>query len=174
VTDPRDMIYCPRCASKLVDAVHAGKPCRSCPQCSFIYFRDPVVAVIVRVIHDDRVLLVKRGVDPERGKWALPAGYVDYGEDPRQAAVREVKEETGLDVRVSALIDVLGPDGAPGSKMSIAILFEGELLGGALAPQDDVDQTAFFARGKIPVNNLAAFESIRVLLARWLANPTSL
>jgi len=162
------MLYCLRCGGKLIDALHFGNPCRSCPRCGFNTFRDPVVAVIVRIFEGDRVLLVKRAVNPEQGKWALPAGFVDYGEDPRQAAVREVKEETGLDVRITHLIDVLGPDLAPKSKTTIAILFEGELLGGDVAPEDDVEAAAFFARGDVPVNELAAFESIPVMLDAWL------
>jgi 8-oxo-dGTP diphosphatase len=168
VTDPAEMIYCPRCATPLVDLAHSGKLRRSCPNCRFIYFQDPKVAVIVRVILDGKVLMVKRNMDPEKGKWALPAGFIDYGEDPREAAKREVKEETGLDVTITRLIDVLGPDGAPGSKTSIAILFEAEVNGGTLLGADDVDEAVFFLQGDVPHAELAVFESLRVMIGEWL------
>lgn len=140
---------------------------RVCEACGFIYFRDPKVAAVVFAVQDGRVLLVRRGVDPQSGRWALPAGYVDYGEDPRGAAVREVCEETGMTVRITRLIDVLGPD-APGGTSAIVILFEAEVRGGTLAAQDDVEEVAFFAPDEVPMDEIA-FESTRLLLAGWLA-----
>ncbi len=140
---------------------------RVCEACGFIYFRDPKVAAVVFAVQDGRVLLVRRGVDPQSGRWALPAGYVDYGEAPREAAVREVCEETGMTVRITRLIDVLGPD-APGGTSAIVILFEAEVTGGTLAAQDDVEEVAFFAPDEVPMDEIA-FESTRLLLAGWLA-----
>jgi NADH pyrophosphatase NudC (nudix superfamily) len=113
MTDPRDMLYCPRCATPLVDKMRYGQNRRCCEACEFVHFRDPVVAVVVLVVKDGQALMVKRDEEPEKGKWAFPAGYIDYGEDPRKAGIREVREETGLDVTISRLIDVLGPDSAP-------------------------------------------------------------
>jgi ADP-ribose pyrophosphatase YjhB (NUDIX family) len=140
---------------------------RVCEACGFIYFRDPKVAAVVFAVQDGRVLLVRRGVDPQSGRWALPAGYVDYSEDPREAAVREVCEETGMTVRITRLIDVLGPDVREGTS-AIVILFEAEVTGGTLAAQDDVEEVALFAPDEIPMDEIA-FESTRLLLAGWLA-----
>ncbi len=111
--------------------------------------------------------MVRRRVDPQAGRWALPAGYIDYGEDPREAAIREVREETGFDIRITRLIDVLGPDPHHEGPASIVLLFEGEIVGGKLAAHDDAAQSAFFAPEEIPIGEIA-FESTRVLLARWL------
>lgn len=161
------MNFCPRCGHPLTDALRQGKMRRVCEACGFIYFRDPKVAAVVFAVQDGRVLLVRRGVDPQSGRWALPAGYVDYGEAPREAAVREVCEETGMTVRITRLIDVLGPD-APGGTSAIVILFEAEVTGGTLAAQDDVEEVAFFAPDEVPMDEIA-FESTRLLLAGWLA-----
>ena len=161
------MNFCPRCGKPLIDRLAYGKVRRVCEACSFVHFRDPVVAVVALVIRDGRALMVRRKMNPEIGKWSFPAGYLDYGEDPRAAAVREVREETGIDIRITRLIDVRGPDRAIGGKASIAILFEGEALGGEVRAEDDVDQAAFLARHEIPDGQLAAFESIQLLLDLW-------
>ncbi|MBN1430654.1 MAG: NUDIX hydrolase [Anaerolineae bacterium] len=166
---PQDMNFCPRCGHPLTNRLKFGKMRHVCEKCAFIYFHDPVVAVVVFVIQDDRVLLVRRAVIPERGKWAFPAGYIDYDDDPRQAAVREVLEETGLEIHITRVIDILGRDRTPGAKTSIAILFEGEVVGGVLSAQDDASEAAFFALEDLPTNELAAFESVSLLIERWKA-----
>lgn len=164
--DPKEMKYCPKCGDLLADALRYGKTRRMCHTCGFIYFRDPKVAAIVSVTKDDQLLLVKRGVSPELGKWSMPGGYIDYGEDPREAAVREVREETGLDVRITQLIDVVGGDGLGGA--SIVIMFEAEITNGMLHPEDDVEEVAFFEDAMIPMEEIAAFASTHFMLDRWL------
>lgn len=160
------MNFCPHCGRRLIDQVRYGKPHRVCDGCGFIHFYDPVVAAVVFAVQNGRLLMIRRAVDPERGKWAFPAGYVDYDEDPRQAAAREVREETGLEVSITCVIDVLGRDTSDGAKASIVILFEGEVVGGTPSAQDDAAEVAFFAVDEIPAGELASFQSIRLLLER--------
>jgi len=163
------MNFCPRCGHPLKDAFKYGKTRRMCDACGFIHFRDPKVAAVVFVTEGDRVLMVQRAYNPQQGKWALPAGYIDYGEDPRVAAIREVQEETGLDVAIKRLIDVLGPDPSGENPASIVILFEGERTGGVLAADDDAKQAEFFTPDEIPMDEIA-FESTRRLIETWLAS----
>lgn len=166
MTDPKDMKFCPRCGQTLSDGLHFGQIRRRCEACGFIYFRDPKVAAVVSVIQHGQMLLVRRAVVPELGKWALPAGFIDYGEDPREAAVREVREETGLTVQIIRLIDVLGGGNSGGA--SIIILFEGIVTGGALVPGDDVSEVEFFGPDEIPAGDMASFTSTALLIQRWL------
>ena len=165
MTDPKDMNFCPRCGHTLIDAEKYGRTRRICEQCGFIHFRDPKVAAIVVILQEGRMLLVRRSVWPEDGKWALPAGFIDYEEDPRDAAIREVQEETGLTVRITEVVDVLGHQ-KEGSA-SIALLFRGEVIGGTLTPGDDVDDTRFVALDEIADYPIAAFESTHLILERW-------
>ena len=67
----------------------------------------PLVGVGGVVVHDNRVLLVERGHEPMKGRWTIPGGLIDVGESLREAVIREVKEETGLDVEPVELIDLL-------------------------------------------------------------------
>jgi ADP-ribose pyrophosphatase YjhB (NUDIX family) len=95
------------------------------------------------------VLLVRRANDPERGKWTLPAGFVDAGEDPARAAERECLEEAGLIVHVNSLLDVLyGQEHARGAH--IIIFYQAEILSGSLRPGDDVDDVDFFSKDQLP------------------------
>lgn len=164
MTAPSEMNFCPRCGHPLADRERFDKVRRACDSCGFVHFHDPKVAVAVFIVQDGCVLLVRRTAEPERGRWALPAGYVDYGEDPRAAVLREVAEETGLQIRVTGLADVL-PGDASGIGASIVILYIGEIIGGEMAPHDDVDGVGFFGRDNLPD---VAFQSTKVLLSRWL------
>jgi 8-oxo-dGTP diphosphatase len=92
--------FCPRCGTPVRHEERFGKVRPVCPQCDWICFVDPKVAAAVLIEQDGRVLLVRRAGEPFRGLWTLPAGFINGGEDPAEAAARECLEETGLSVRV--------------------------------------------------------------------------
>ena len=139
------------------------KPRRACTACDYIHFTDPKVGVGVFVMNDQQeLLLVRRVMEPGRGLWSTPAGLLDHGEDPVATAERETKEETGLDVAVVALLDVVhNPPGQGGA--SIFIMYRAELLGGTLQAGDDADDAGFFALDALPE---LAFESTQGVLGR--------
>ena len=99
--------YCPLCGTALVLTEKFGRSRPTCPNCGWIHFSDPKVAAAVVLQQGGRVLLVRRINQPFRGRWTLPAGFVDAGEDPRKAAERECLEETGLSVHATRVIDVI-------------------------------------------------------------------
>jgi ADP-ribose pyrophosphatase YjhB (NUDIX family) len=145
------------------------KPRRACTQCNYVHFTDPKVGVGVLVIEEGEILLVQRRMNPEKGKWSIPAGFVDRGENPQETAVREVWEETNLRVEIEGLVDVYfnppPPNGQGGA--SIFILYEGRLLGGRLQAGDDAGAAAFFAPDDLPE---LAFASTRDAI-RYLHTP---
>jgi ADP-ribose pyrophosphatase YjhB (NUDIX family) len=98
--------WCPWCGHKLVERhiFHADR--MACPSCDFIYFPRPNVVVMVIVEHEGKILLGRRNMEPGRGKWTFVGGFVNREETVAQAAVREVKEETGLDVELDGLVGV--------------------------------------------------------------------
>jgi len=131
---------------------------RACPACGYIHFHDPKVAAVSFIEQAGKVLLVKRGIMPEMGKWALPAGYVDRGEDPQQTAVRETLEETGLAVEIIRLLDVMFT--AP----VIVIIYAARVTGGDLLAGDDAEAVAWFAPDQLPE---LGFTSTEMIIQRW-------
>jgi ADP-ribose pyrophosphatase YjhB (NUDIX family) len=153
--------FCPSCGAALAAAA-AGHPAQQCEACGRMIYRDPKVGVgVVARDGDGRLLLVRRGVSPAEGRWALPAGFVSADEDPREAARREALEETGLEVTVGRVIDCYA--GEPGSGVTFFLAFEATIDGGTLVAGDDASDVEFFASDALPD---IAFESTRDAASR--------
>jgi len=146
---PPEIKFCSHCGAEMGSRIIGGKLRRACPQCKFIHFTDPKVGVGVFVQNEGKVLLIQRAVQPQIGKWSVPAGYVDRGEDPKKTAVREAYEETNLHVKIERLVDVFHNPDNKGSA-SIFILYQASLIGGQLQAGDDARDARFFAPDALP------------------------
>ena len=154
--------FCPLCASPLVIKTQMGEERPSCPACGWVHYEDPKVAVGVLVLKQGQLLLVRRIMEPLIGHWSIPAGFVNAFEDPREAALRECREETGLEVRLTGLFDVLyGREHPRGS--DILLVYRAEVTGGTLTAADDADEAGWFSLNALPT---LAFESTRKILAK--------
>jgi ADP-ribose pyrophosphatase YjhB (NUDIX family) len=141
--------FCPRCGAQVTHEEKFGHVRPVCPQCGWIHFQDPKVAAAVLIEQDGRVLLVRRVNEPFRGMWTLPAGFVNGGENPAQAAERECMEETGLSVRIMRVLDVIsGREHERGADFIIVYL--AEVLGGEMSAADDADAVEWFEREHLP------------------------
>lgn len=156
--------FCPLCGSRTIMRFNAEQERPTCPSCGWVYYADPKVAAAVLVEQDGKVLLTRRINEPSRGLWSLPAGFVNAYENPAQAAERECLEETGLQVKVTKLLDVLSgrehPRGA-----DIIIIYEAEIVGGVLEAGDDADRVGFYDRQELPP---LAFRATRAVLGQKL------
>ena len=161
--------YCPRCGTLLEDKFAFGHMRRYCRVCKQIVFHEHKVAAAVLVTDcENRVLLVRRAMNPRRGLWSLPAGFVDYGESPEQAARRECLEETGLSTEIEGIIEVVsaherGREHSRGA--DIVIIYRGCITGGTLQAADDAEDAAFFTPEQLPP---LAFEATRRAVEIWL------
>jgi ADP-ribose pyrophosphatase YjhB (NUDIX family) len=155
-----DYRYCPRCATPLT-AVNDGLRQRpTCGKCGFVHYLNPPLAATVILTRGDKVLLARRTIEPRAGYWTFPGGYVELGESAEEAAVREAKEELGIDVRIDRLLGL--HSGAP-SSVAVA-LFEGTILKGEPQPLDEVDAVGFFHPDEAPE---VAFKSTWWALEQW-------
>jgi 8-oxo-dGTP diphosphatase len=156
-------LHCIRCGARMEEKPSYGRPRPVCPACGYIHFEDPKVAAAVVVERDGRILLVRRSYDPQEGKWSLPAGFVDGGEDPQAAAVRECLEETGLHVRILGLFNVLyGREHPRGA--SIVIVYRAEAEAETPVAGDDAAQAAFFDASELPP---LAFRATEQAVRQW-------
>ena len=158
--------FCPVCGGELESRLlKATEPERLvCRACAFVFYRDPKVAVATIITDDNgHILLVRRAIEPGYGKWVFPGGYVDRGEEVQVAAVREAREESGMEVRLERLLDIYSYSG----RAPVIIVYEARVIGGCLGCDDEGLEARFFDRSEIPWDELA-FRSTHEALRQFL------
>jgi 8-oxo-dGTP diphosphatase len=162
---PIEYSFCPKCGGRLDKRiVKASEPKRLvCQACSFIFYQDPKVVAGTIFMLDGGIVLLKRGVEPEIGKWVFPGGYVDRGESVQNAAIRETKEESQLDVKLGPLLSVYS---YPGSA-NVIVVYTAQVIGGVLTAADESTEAKIFAPKEIPWDELA-FASTREALHDYI------
>jgi len=134
-----------------------------CQACSFIFYQDPKVVAGTVFMLDGGIVLLKRGVEPALGKWVFPGGYVDRGESVRDAAIRETKEESQLDVRLNSLLNVYSYSRSP----NVIVVYTAEVIGGELAAADESVEARIFLPDEVPWQDLA-FDSTKDALNDYI------
>lgn len=157
--------FCPRCGGALDRrTVKINEPQRLvCKGCTFIFYQDPKVVAGTVFTLDNGIVLLKRGVEPALGKWVFPGGYVDRGESVQEAAIRETKEESQLDVKLGALLNVYSYAGSP----NVIVVYTAAVIGGELAAADESIEARTFSPQQVPWEDLA-FESTRHALKDYI------
>ncbi len=161
---PSPPTYCRRCGQLLGEGQAGGRTRLVCPDCGFVLYQNPIPGAGVLVEMQGGVVLIRRGHEPHQGRWALPSGFIEADESTQEAAVRECKEETGLDVE---LVELFGVDSFPEGPIQsgIIIFYRASPVGGELSPGDDAAETAIFSPDALPPD--VAFRTHRTVLARW-------
>lgn len=147
----KDYRYCPKCSAELVEKKIEHKKRKVCPVCGFVLYKNPAPATAIILTQNNKILLVKRKYNPFKGDWSLPAGFIEYDESPESCAIREAKEETNLNVKLTRLFDVYSGSDDPRTN-AILIVYLAEVLGGDLKPGDDASEAKYFPENKIPQN----------------------
>ena len=148
---------CPRCGAALEFPELGGLPRPRCTGCGYLHYRDPGVgaAAVVRDA-EGRVLMCRR---VDSGLWCVPCGYCEWGEDVRDAAARECREETGIEVEVGEVLQVASNFHDP-LKPTIGVWFAAAMVGGELRAGDDADDVGWFALDDLPPLAFATDEQL--------------
>jgi 8-oxo-dGTP diphosphatase len=145
--------FCPSCGGRLGPRVlkegNSAQPV--CAECEFIYFQNPKVAAGVILMHEERLVLVRRSIEPGYGKWVFPGGYVDLGEDVPAAARREAWEEAGVRVEIDRLLNVYSYPERP----VVVIVYVGRVVEGTPCAGDECSEMQTFAPHEVPWDDLA-------------------
>ena len=147
-----------------------GKTVEACPNDDFVLWRDPKVVTSVVVIHDGRIVLGRRAIEPGHGLWCLPGGFVNHDEDPLDAAKRECHEEIGAQVEITRLLGVyhIAKNSAPSM---VGVAYEARLVNGArLAPGAEMSAVDLYSESDLPE---LAFPSHRWILEQYFKSQES-
>ena len=162
----REARFCPICASELETRLIDDKERLVCPACGFILYINPTVAAGLLLEDAGKVVLVRRGVEPSAGYWALPSGFAEYEETIEETAIREAYEETGLHVAVDDLIGVYSYDNEVIGR-GVLVLFRGHAVDGELQAGDDAAEVGRFGPDDLPPITDIAFDTHRQALHDW-------
>lgn len=142
--------YCSKCGGAIEVRPVGDRPREVCSVCGEVFYQNPLPAAAALVLDEQRrVLLVKRGIEPNKGSWCLPIGFAEMGESIAQAALRELREETGV---VGAILRLIDADSweSPVYGDLLVVTFEVDKLSGEVTPGDDADDVSYFAIDRLP------------------------
>lgn len=145
--------FCPRCGGRFEERVlKTGDPERLvCGSCGFVFYLGPKLVAGAIFELDGEIVLVQRDIEPGRGKWTFPGGFVERGERAEVAAEREVLEECGLEVRARGIIGLYSYEG----QIPAIAVFGADVLGGEPTPLDETMDVKGFPRDGLPWDEMA-------------------
>lgn len=145
--------YCLECGNEL-----RGEP-PTCDHCGYIHYRDPKTAACVIFRWEGDLFLMKRAIPPGYGRWTYPGGYVDRGETVEAAAVREVREEAGCEVRLDDLVGIYSYPG----QTAIIVVYRGTVVGGTPHARSESLDARTYPDDAIPWRDLAFPSTVEAL-----------
>jgi ADP-ribose pyrophosphatase YjhB (NUDIX family) len=155
--------FCYYCGEQLIEKSFQERMHKYCQTCDRIHYENPLPAVAALVVnHDNQLLLVKRSVEPAKGEWCLPGGFIETDESIEEAALRELEEETGIKGTIVSLVDFFSQRSLHHGTL-IIFGYRVNIVGGELMAGDDAQEVDFFAFDNLPP---IAFLSHQALLKK--------
>lgn len=148
-SQPPPANYCIRCGTRLVTRHEGERDRRACPACGWVYYPKSNMASAVAILQGNQVLIVRRKYEPFQGEWTLPSGFMEYGEGPEEAAIRELREELDVEVELTGLVDVLVERGDPRGPC-LLVVYTGRVVSGQPRAGDDAAEVRAFPLDSLP------------------------
>ncbi len=164
VFEQRRIKHCRECGTAVAYGVPAddNRERAICPACHLVHYENPLNVVGTVPFWQDQVLLCRRNIEPRRGLWTLPAGFMELGETTAEGALRETIEEAGARVEMGGLFTMLNIVRAG----QVHIFYLAQLLDTRFDPGPETIEAALFTEAQIPWDELA-FRTTRVTLERY-------
>ena len=143
----KSILYCQICGFRITPQKFNNTFKYYCTNCENFSYLDPKVATVILIENNKSLLLVKRDIEPHIGHWSFPSGYVDRGEKIEDAAIREVKEETDIDINITNLQGVYSGKGPVVLVVYAAIALDPSIG----KPKEEVQEIKWFPIKKLPV-----------------------
>jgi len=156
----KELRFCPRCGGNLVSRLLDGVERKVCPYCGYIFYLNPVPAAGAVIWDEEKVLWVRRAFEPKQGMWSLPAGFVEYGESAEACAIREIKEETNLDISELRLVGVYAGGDDPRTRV-VLVIYTPLVWSGVLRPGDDATEAGWFKPAPVDVAFRSHLQAVR-------------
>ncbi len=156
--------FCSQCGAPLKETFvsEEGRERLRCSKCGIIAYLNPFIVAGLIPQQSGKIFLLKRGIEPAKGTWTFPAGFVELGETVQEGAVRETKEETGLEVRCGELLGIYSFKNFP----VVTIVYLGEVVGGSIQTCLESSEVKAVSPHEIPWDQLA-FMSTKDALRDW-------
>ncbi len=152
--------YCPICGTPLQAGMIEGRERKYCPKCDFIDYKNPLPVALAVAVKDKRFLLIKRGMPPRKGMWGAPSGFIEVGETPEEACLRELKEETGISGQIVKLIGAVRREDKEIYGDMLIVKYLVKVNGGKLTPGEEVEDARFFDIAELPVYYVNLFKDV--------------
>ena len=156
--------FCPQCSNGLTPVTDNGQQFPGCLNCNFIHYNNPIPVAAAIVPVENKIVLVQRAADPKKGGWCLPCGFINAYEDPKEAAIREVQEESGLICKLEKILYTGTP--LPRTRNQMITLFLARPVDGILRAGDDALDAKLFAKSELPP---ICFSSHDYTVKKWFA-----
>ena len=162
--------FCPKCGGKL-EKIKQEDHCRlSCSDCHFIFYRNakPTVGALI-IDEQDRVLLAERGLDPKKGFWDLPGGFLEEDEDPEDGLKRELQEELGVEIKIDKMLGIFVDKHQDENDdcFTLNIHYLAKIIQGEPKAMSDVSAFRWFKEEDLPLDKMA-FKHNEKVIKSWL------